>query len=80
MSGTSMIGLIEKIITSTPNMLRTVAAIVLLLGAVIGGLWLLDANLTAGPVRIVGREPVEAKPALCAPIDPARGVSRACGR
>ncbi|HEY3481138.1 MAG TPA: hypothetical protein VGL02_19780 [Streptomyces sp.] len=79
MSANSVIGLIEKIITSTPNTLRTVLVILLLIGAVVGGLWLLRANLTAGPITITGREAV-ASPVPCDPGYAAGGTSGACRR
>ncbi|WP_410632563.1 hypothetical protein [Amycolatopsis sp. cmx-4-83] len=55
MSG-NVVRLIEKIVTSTPNTLRTVLVILLVIGAVVGGLWLLRADFTAGPISITGRE------------------------
>ncbi|NBH07228.1 hypothetical protein [Amycolatopsis sp. SID8362] len=69
MSG-NVVGLIEKIITSTPNTLRTVLVILLVIGAVVGGLWLLRADFTAGPISITGRE-------TCTPTP---GAPVACGR
>ncbi len=65
MSSRTVIGLIEKIITSTPNTVRAVAVILLMIGAMVGGLWLLKANLTAGPISVVGRDtaPPQACPA-----------------
>ncbi|MFE5565937.1 hypothetical protein ACFQ68_13205 [Amycolatopsis japonica] len=56
MSSKTVIGLIEKIITSTPNTVRAVLAILLMIAAVVSGLWLLKANLTAGPISVTGRE------------------------
>ncbi len=76
----NVVGLIEKIITSTPNTLRTVLVILLLIGAMVGGLWLLKANLTAGPISITGRENSAVTPVVCGPDGATRGASSACGR
>lgn len=56
MSG-NITALIEKIITSTPNTLRTLLIMLLLIITVIGGAWLLRADLNVGPVSITGRQP-----------------------
>jgi hypothetical protein len=80
MSGGTVIGLIEKIITSTPNTLRTVLAIVLVIGAVVFGLWVLKANLTAGPISVTSRDATEASAAPCMPAADTRRVLGACGR
>jgi hypothetical protein len=69
----NVIGLIEKIVTSTPNTLRAILLIVLLIGAVVGGLWLLKADLTAGPLSITGREASAASPAPICGQNSARG-------
>lgn len=79
MNSNGVVGLIEKIITSTPNTLRTILVILLLIGAVVGGLWLLKANLTAGPITITGRE-TAASPVSCGPDSSAEGTSGACRR
>lgn len=74
--------LIEKIITSTSNTLRTLLIVVLLIAAVVGGLWLLRANLSVGPVSITGREPAAAPRQPC-PATSAGAVEEApgaCGR
>lgn len=76
----NLVGLLEKIVTSTPNTMRTVVMILLVIGAIVGGLWLLKANLTAGPISVVGREDSAAIPALCGPGSSTEGVSHACGR
>lgn len=74
-----IIGLIEKIITSTPNTLRTILLTVLLIGAVVGGLWLLQANLTVGPVSVTGRE-TAANSTPCDAATAGERTSIACGR
>jgi hypothetical protein len=79
MNSNGVVWLIEKIITSTPNTLRTIMVILLLIGAVVGGLWLLNANLTAGPITITGREPA-ASPVPCGPDAAAEETSGACRR
>jgi uncharacterized protein GlcG (DUF336 family) len=56
MPGGHLIGLLEKIVTSTPNCVRAVVSIVLLIAVVVGGLWLLNADLKVGPVGVTGRE------------------------
>lgn len=60
MSSKSVVELLEKIVTSTPNTCRTVFAIVLVIGVVIVGLWVLNANLTAGPISVIGRNTPQA--------------------
>ncbi|MFF1608221.1 hypothetical protein ACFVYA_10610 [Amycolatopsis sp. NPDC058278] len=76
---TGIIGLIEKIITSTPNTLRTILITVLVIAAVVGGLWVLRANLTVGPVSVTGRE-VTSNSTSCASDGSAMGTPVTCGR
>ncbi|WP_326957604.1 hypothetical protein [Amycolatopsis sp. NBC_01286] len=80
MSGGNVIGLIEKIVTSTPNTLRTVLAIVFVIVTVAFCLWVLKANLTAGPISVTGREPVDTGTAPCLPDTATRTVSVVCSR
>ena len=80
MSSNNVIGLIEKIVTSTPNTLRTILMILLVIGALVGGLWLLKANMTAGPISITSRETAAAGADLCVPDGPAKGAPVPCGR
>jgi hypothetical protein len=56
MAGGHLIGLIEKIVTSTPNCVRAVVSIMLLIAIVVAGLWLLNANVKFGPFGVTGRE------------------------
>lgn len=77
MSSKTVIGLIEKIITSTPNTARAVLAILLVIAALVTGLWLLKANLTAGPISVVGRDAVEAP--ACRSGTPAMTSGGRCG-
>jgi hypothetical protein len=79
-----IVALIEKIVSSTPNTLRTLLIALLLIAAVVGGLWLLRANLSVGPVSITGREPAAAPRQPCPATSPSAAVveeaSSACGR
>jgi hypothetical protein len=52
----SIVELLERIVTSTPNTVRAVAGIVVVITVIGGMLWLLNADLTAGPVTITGHE------------------------
>uniref|UniRef100_UPI003F494048 hypothetical protein n=1 Tax=Amycolatopsis sp. CA-082387 TaxID=3239918 RepID=UPI003F494048 len=75
-----LIGLLEKIVTSTPNCVRAVASIVLLAVVAIGGLWLLNADLKVGPVDITGREhPVADQLPACTPQNPTDRTVRCAG-
>lgn len=80
MGSKSVIELVEKIVTSTPNTCRTVLAIVLVLGVVIGGLWLLNANLTAGPISVTGRESHSAPPSCADGAAPQESEGSCAGR
>jgi hypothetical protein len=66
-SGSTVAGLVEKIVTSTPNTCRTLLVVLLVCGGVFGGLWLLRANLTAGPISITGRDAPSATTVCPAP-------------
>jgi hypothetical protein len=65
MAGGHMVGLIEKIVTSTPNCVRAVVSIMLLIAVMVAGLWLLNANLNLGPFGVTGRETPPAGAASC---------------
>jgi hypothetical protein len=83
MSG-NITALIEKIITSTPNTLRTLLIVLLLIITVVGGLWLLRADVSVGPVSITGRQPAATprQPCLAGASLPAvvEEAPGACGR
>ncbi|WP_337824678.1 hypothetical protein [Amycolatopsis sp. A1MSW2902] len=55
-ASTNGLQLLERIVTSTPNTVRAVAAIVVVIAVLGSTLWLLNADLTAGPVKVTGRE------------------------
>ena len=59
MSSKNVFGLLEKIVTSTPNTVRALVIALLLIAAAAGSLWLLKADLTVGPVSVTGRETSE---------------------
>ncbi|MEV7046658.1 hypothetical protein [Amycolatopsis sp. NPDC051061] len=52
----NIVELLDRIITSTPNTVRAVVGIVVVITIISGMLWLLNADLTAGPVTITGHE------------------------
>jgi hypothetical protein len=52
----NIVELLDRIVTSTPNTVRAVTGIVVVITVISGMLWLLNADLTAGPVTITGHE------------------------
>jgi hypothetical protein len=48
----NVITLLDRVITSTPNTVRVLVIIVVIVTVMVGGLWVLHANLTAGSVSI----------------------------
>lgn len=79
MAGGNLIGLIEKIITSTPNCVRAVVSIVLLVGVAVVGLWWLNADVRIGPFDLTGREaPIMKSSQQCQPNDLSPGGLSSC--
>ncbi|MEV6832092.1 hypothetical protein [Amycolatopsis sp. NPDC051102] len=80
MAGGHVVGLIEKIITSTPNCVRVVVSIALLVGVAVAALWWLNAEVRIGSFDLTRRDETSAKVVQqCKPNNNSPDELRACG-